>query len=221
MTAPKLIAERTRGTPAAAVLVLHGGRVVSHKRVRAWNGAALRMRPFARHVAAHAAHTDHLAVFRLRYRVRGWNREAAAPLADVRWALDEIEQRCGRIPVVLVGHSMGGRAALRTAEDERVVGIVALAPWLPEGEPMPDLTGRTVVIIHGTEDRTTSPKLSALYAAQADEIEYVRMPGGDHTMLRGAKTWHRLTTEAVQRILTPDQASRSGPGLRRPEPRGR
>ncbi|WP_438949092.1 LLM class flavin-dependent oxidoreductase, partial [Streptomyces harbinensis] len=37
--------------------------------------------------------------------------------------------RLGPVPVVLVGHSMGGRAALRAAGHPAVTGVVALAPW--------------------------------------------------------------------------------------------
>ena len=37
------------------------------------------------------------------------------------------------MPVVLLGHSMGGRTAVAVADDPSVVGVVALAPWLPAG----------------------------------------------------------------------------------------
>ena len=55
------------------------------------------------------------AVHLLRYRYRGWNASAADPVLDTTWALEEIASRHPGGPVVLVGHSMGGRAALWAA----------------------------------------------------------------------------------------------------------
>ena len=49
-------------------------------------------------------------VGQVRYRYRGWNGVDADPVADVRQALDELADLVGEVPVVLVGHSMGGRA---------------------------------------------------------------------------------------------------------------
>ena len=39
----------------------------------------------------------------------GWNGPEASPVRDVNELLNELAGRFGRIPVVLVGHSMGGR----------------------------------------------------------------------------------------------------------------
>ena len=43
------------------------------------------------------------------------------------------------MPVVVLGHSMGGRTACRVADHDLVRGVVALAPWLPPGESVADL----------------------------------------------------------------------------------
>ena len=74
-----------------------------------------------------------LAVWAVHYRYRGWNGRQASPLADVGWALAEVRRRHGDVPVVLLGHSMGGRAALRRPGDPSVRAVLALAPWLPDG----------------------------------------------------------------------------------------
>jgi pimeloyl-ACP methyl ester carboxylesterase len=201
-----LSATRSRGPLAAgAVLLLHGGEADSTDRVRRTSLAAARMRPFARAIG-HRAGSGGIGVFRLRNRVRGWNGENADPVDDARWALDRIEQRAGQIPVVLLGHSMGGRAALRTAAHPRVVGVVALAPWIPQGEPVEQLRGRSVLIAHGTADRVTDPALSRSYAQRASaaglDVEYRELAGGDHAMLRSAPAWHALAAEfAVRRLL--------------------
>jgi len=54
----------------------------------------------------------------------------------------EIDNRYRTIPNRqgrgLVGHSMGGRTALRCAADQAVVGVCALAPWIEPGEPVQD-----------------------------------------------------------------------------------
>ncbi|MGR4852480.1 alpha/beta fold hydrolase [Streptomyces sp. LARHCF252] len=51
---------------------------------------------------------------------------------DARRALGELARRAGDVPVVLVGHSMGGRAALRAADAPQVRAVPALAPWCPD-----------------------------------------------------------------------------------------
>ncbi|WP_420712490.1 alpha/beta hydrolase, partial [Streptomyces sp. SPB78] len=84
-------------------------------------------------------------------------------------ALDALAARDGDRPVVLLGHSMGGRAALRAAGHPTVRGIVALAPWCPEGEPVAQLAGRELVILHGDQDRVTSPDASWRLLARARE----------------------------------------------------
>ena len=87
-----------------------------------------RMHPFARDLAALG---DDLAVAQLRYRIRGWNDNGVDALADVAFALAALDARYGGVPTVLVGHSMGGRAALRSAASSgraRRGGPRAVAP---------------------------------------------------------------------------------------------
>jgi dienelactone hydrolase len=184
------------------VLLLHGGMAASHEPVRPGNLAAWRMTRFVPAFRTRARRADaqpRVAVALLRDRVRGWNAEEADavpdPVADALWALEEIGQRFGPVPVVLVGHSMGGRAALRAAGHTSVRAVAALAPWLPSGEPLAQLAGRDVLIAHGSRDRVTSPDASLAYArdaaAVAKSIQLQEFPGG-HAMLRGAGAWHRL-----------------------------
>ena len=73
----------------------------------------------------------------------------------------------------LVGLDMGGRAALRAGGHEAVGSVLAIAPWLPEEdvaaspEPVKQLVGRQVLIVHGTKDERTDPELSFRLAARA------------------------------------------------------
>jgi alpha-beta hydrolase superfamily lysophospholipase len=146
-----------------------------------------------------------VAVWRLHYRYRGWNEPEASPVADARWALDEVRRRHGDVPVVLLGHSMGGRVAVRVADDMAVRNIVLLAPWLPVGEPVAPVNGRRVLILHGDRDRTTSLAESEVWAARAATasaaVRVRQIRGGEHTMLRHARLWHSLAAQGVIRCL--------------------
>lgn len=204
--APALIPRRTPPDPRAAVLFLHGGRADSHSPARPWHLAALRMRPFVRAVAA-ALPPDPVALAQVRYRVRGWNGQGADAFRDAQRALDELERLVGDVPVVLVGHSMGGRAALAAARAPQVRAVVALAPWCPAGEPVAHLSGKDVVVLHGDRDRVTSAEASSTFVARA-RLAGARarahiVPGGDHAMLRDSARWHRTTATTVVDLLRP------------------
>jgi alpha-beta hydrolase superfamily lysophospholipase len=148
----------------------------------------------------------------MRYLVRGWNGATQSPVPDVRWALDRVAERFPDRPVALVGHSMGGRAALYAAGHPAVQTVVGLAPWLEPGDPVAQLAGRQVLILHGDRDRMTSRPQSAKYAREAaqvaDSVADVTIAGERHAMLRRASEWHQLTTAyvlAVTRGTPPEE----------------
>ncbi|MEV8598027.1 alpha/beta hydrolase [Streptomyces sp. NPDC052012] len=120
-----------------------------------------------------AGREEGLAVHVVHYRYRGWNGSAAHLARDGEWAADEVVRRYGDVPVCLAGTGMGGRAALRAGGHEAVNSVLALAPWLPEEdvaaspEPVKQLAGRQVLIVHGTNDARTDPELSFRLAARA------------------------------------------------------
>ncbi|MFF4649808.1 alpha/beta hydrolase [Streptomyces sp. NPDC001380] len=188
----RLRPEEARG----AVLVLHGGRDSSLDPVEPWNAAALRMRPFVRGIRRAVAGAG-IAVGEVRYRYRGWNGDRADPLRDTLDALEELEELLGPVPVVLVGHSMGGRAALRAGGHPRVAAVVGLAPWCPPGEPAEQLAGRDVVLLHSDRDRITDPAGSRAFAERARRAGAracrLVVAGSDHAMLRRAGDWHAVT----------------------------
>lgn len=199
-----LVVRHAVESPRAAVLLLHGGRSEGTEAVSPWSLTGARMRPFARAIER-AGRGQALLVGSVRYRCRGWNGEREDPVRDARRALDEVASRAGNVPTVLVGHSMGGRAALRAAGHPLVRGVVGLAPWCPQGEPVTQLRGRRLVLLHGDRDRTTDPGASLEYAVRAAEAGVdacaLLMPGGDHAMLRRAGAWHRLTSQIVSGLL--------------------
>ncbi|RPE37389.1 alpha/beta hydrolase family protein [Streptomyces sp. Ag109_O5-1] len=195
--------DRARG----AVLVLHGGQEKGRQAARPWQPAALRMRPFLG-VAASVSSPREVLIGHVRYRYRGWN-EGADPLQDTLRALDELRVLAGDVPVVLIGHSMGGRAALRAAGDPSVRGVLALAPWCPPGDPVVDLAGTRILVLHGDRDRVTEPAESAAYVRQARgagaEAGMVLLRGSDHAMLRRSRDWHRASAAAIRRLLHPER----------------
>lgn len=197
----------------AVVLLLHGGRVSHLGPVRAFDAGFLRLIPFGRNVAR--AGGGRIALASLRYAVRGWNGELESPLPDALWALDRIGERFGNVPVGLVGHSMGGRVALRVADHMRVHSVAALAPWLPRGEPIPALDDRKVLLAHGTDDRTTDPRETSQLAMklreEGVEVEQHEFVGGRHSMLFPAKPWHDVVAEFMVRTLLAPELGASRP----------
>jgi pimeloyl-ACP methyl ester carboxylesterase len=183
-----------RAAVTGAVVVAHGGRSVSTEPVSSAQLAVLRMVPIARAIR-HALRGTGIIVCRPRFRVRGWNGEQASPVPDLHAVLDQIGTRFGDIPVTLVGHSMGARAALRAAAHPAVTAVAGLAPWLPPGEPVEQLAGRHILLAHGTADRITRPVDTWLYAERArlvTEVTVIEVRGGDHALLRRAHLWHRI-----------------------------
>jgi pimeloyl-ACP methyl ester carboxylesterase len=201
------------GPTRAVVLVLHGGREAGLG-VLSWrNSPVARMRPFARTIHSHAnapteSHSSPhgVAVWQLRFAVRGWNGSATSPVHDARWALQEVRQRHGDVPVVLLGHSMGGRTAMRVADDPHVVGAIGLAPWFPEGETVEPVRGQRISIAHGRRDKWVPASTSLRWAVRARavtaELRRVELRGTGHAMLRRARTWHRLAATEAVRLLT-------------------
>lgn len=189
------------------VLFLHGGQQRNDKPVMrrhaSWTRMAFMQRsfdPFAKN--------KNLAVALLKYRVRGWNATPGVepdPVQDARWAIEELRGRCGPLPIVLVGHSMGGRTACHVADEEGVVGVCALAPWLPEGEPVAALEGRAISVAHGTRDKWTSARWSEDYVrrvrAIATRATWTSMPDAGHFMLSHVREWDAFVRTCVTDML--------------------
>jgi dienelactone hydrolase len=179
------------------VLVAHGGQDDSTAPVSASQLAVLRMIPIASAIR-HAVSGDGIEVRRPLFKVRGWNGTKASPVADLTAVLDDIRLRSPDVPVVLIGHSMGGRAAMRVAGHPAVIAVAGLAPWLPPGEPAGQLAGRRVLLAHGTADRITRPADTWAYAEHARDVSdltVIEIRGGDHPMIRRAVLWHAIAAE--------------------------
>jgi dienelactone hydrolase len=195
---PALLTLAPRGAVRAVALFAHGGRSTSAQPGSRLQGPALRMYPFL--LGVHREGRGHgIAACQLRYRVRGYNE--GDPVEDVEWALAEIAGRHGEVPVCLVGHSMGARSALRASGAGTVRAVAALAPWLPPGEPVRQLAGRSVVIAHGRRDRVTDPAGSLEYALRAQPLAErlcrFEVERSGHALLERFWVWQRLVREVV------------------------
>jgi pimeloyl-ACP methyl ester carboxylesterase len=193
------------------VVVAHGGQEVSTAPTSVLYPAVLRMIPVAMAVGQ-AVRGRGVLVRRPRFRVRGWNGAQASPVQDLSDLLDEIRVGLGPVPVVLVGHSMGGRAVVRAAGHPSVAAVAGLAPWLPPGEPVDQLAGRRILLAHGTADVVTSATQTWAYAASArmlTTVTEIQVRGGEHTMIRRASLWHALaaTFACVSLGLPPPDGS--------------
>jgi len=183
--------------PKGVVLVAHGGQASSTEPTFALQPAVLRMIPVAAAIRQ-AVRGSGALVRRPRFRVRGWNGAKACPVGDLNDVLDALATEFGSVPVMLIGHSMGARAAVRAAGHPAVSAVAGLAPWLPPGEPVAQLAGRRVLLAHGTADSITSPAETWAFVEQAravTKVTAVEVRDGDHPMLRRARLWHAIAAE--------------------------
>ncbi len=191
--------------PQAVLLLLHGGQQHSVEPVRNRHASWWRMAALSRSLSGYAKRHD-FALSLLQYRQRGWNDvHAPAPVADARAAIDQLVHRHPGVPIVLVGHSMGGRTACRVADESSVVGVVGLAPWLPAGEPNAAIAGRHLRIMHGDKDSWTSAALSREYVDRSESIAasatWTELSGGGHFMFRHSSAWKQFVTDSVTDIV--------------------
>ena len=182
---PRLIDVADPDEPEGTVLVLHGGASRgAQMMVSPTQLSVLRMIPIAKRIAR--AGRGRLAVHRLLNSRRGWDGHHT-PVMDVHWALEQLAARPGGSgPICLVGHSLGGRAALLAAGRPEVVSAVALAPWVTASDAPSGLGGKRILIVHGSGDRIASPERSAALARRIRdeaEVDYVTVEGGKHAML--------------------------------------
>ncbi len=100
---------------------------------------------------------------------------------------------------------MGGRTAVHVADDPRVRGVVALAPWLPPGEEVAALRGKRLYAAHGSRDRITSARGTAAYVRRAAEVasyaEFHDMGPVGHYLLRHRKAWNAYAVESCLKVL--------------------
>lgn len=196
--APRLLIVREPRGAQAAVVVLHGGASRGDDAVVSpVQPSVLRMVPIAWYLARRGRGRH--AVYRLLNSGRGWG-SGRSPVDDARWAVDEV---CARLapgtPVVLVGHSLGGRAALLAADHPAVRGVVALNAWVLPSDVV-QVRDRRVLLVHGTDDRIASPERALALAERlrkATDVSFVAVRRARHAMLRRHRVFERLAADHV------------------------
>ncbi len=204
--AARLVTTRAPRNPEGLVLVLHGGGTRRDSTmVSPTQLSVLRMVPIARRIAR--AGRGRLTVVRLLNSVRGWD-TTNTPVDDVRWALRQLGEQYGQgLPTCLVGHSLGGRAALLAGDQPEVRSVVALNPWVRSTDSV-DLGGRAALIVHGTDDRIADPGRSAVLARQLSRtgaVGYLRVTGGRHAMLRHRSVFEESAADFARATLLGDE----------------
>ncbi|HST19431.1 MAG TPA: hypothetical protein VLK36_17450 [Gaiellaceae bacterium] len=148
----------------------------------------------------------------VRYRVKSWH---ALDLCeeDTRAAVEA----SGARRTLLVGYSMGGAVAVRSADAPGVEAVLGLAPWLPDRLGLEPLRGKRLDVLHGSLDRWlpgipgVSPASSRHGYERARGLgidgSYRLIPGAVHGIalraragtvaLPGARRWAALVAERV------------------------
>jgi pimeloyl-ACP methyl ester carboxylesterase len=167
-----------------------------------------RMVPIARRIARAGA--GRLAVYRLLNSGRGASGEPI-PVEDAGRAIDQlVEFYGGGLPVCLVGHSLGGRAAVFAAAGRpEVRSVVALAPWFTASDDPGSLGDREVLFVHGTRDWVASPNRAVDVAdriRRTTPVRFVMVEGAGHAMVRrhayfsgAASDWALRTLDGARR----------------------
>lgn len=207
-TGDDLLSQVRRGRVAvgprtlAIALILHGGRSVTPQPHRHRDVSYLRMLPFA--PAVWRVSRGRVAPVLVHNRQGGWIASSGSGVAQARQLARHLTTEHGR-PVVLLGHSSGGWAALRAGDEDAVIGSVALAPWVGEHEPVEHLRETIVRVIHGGADTVCSPQrardLVERVQALGGDATYREIPGGGHALLDRPWRWHRLAARAVVEVV--------------------
>lgn len=193
---------RPRSAEGASVVFLHGGRPHDLRPTSPRDLPVLRVLALARDVAWRRR--ERVQVFALRNRHRGWN--GGDPVEDARQAVAEVRDGRPGAPVVLVGHSMGGRAALRTAAlDDGVAGVVALSTWVERSDaPHLRRIACPVHLFHGSADRVTAPESSRfverVVMGAGGSATATIVPGGNHSLTIPWLTWTNLVVGALDEL---------------------
>jgi dienelactone hydrolase len=121
-----------------------------------------------------------LAFAEVRYRIKTWN-EFDSCLADAQAALDLVAR-----PSLLVGFSMGGAVSIGVAGDPAVIGVLGLAPWIPDRLPLEGLRGKRLDVLHGSWDRYLPgiPGVSAASSRRGFERAQALGIAGTYTLIR-------------------------------------
>ncbi|MGH3017261.1 MAG: hypothetical protein ACRDLU_02670 [Gaiellaceae bacterium] len=118
----------------------------------------------------------------VRYRIKSWRRLDLC-VEDGRAAIASLAPR----RTLMLGFSMGGSVSVRLGADPSVVGLLGLAPWLPEQLDLSPLGGKRLAIVHGTFDGPLPgiPGVTAKSSRHAYERAVAQGIDASYTVVRG------------------------------------
>jgi dienelactone hydrolase len=118
----------------------------------------------------------------VRYRIKSWRRLDLC-VEDSDAAIEFLAPR----RTLMLGFSMGGSVSVRLGAAPSVVGVLGLAPWLPEQLDLSPLEGKRLAIVHGTLDGPLPgiPGVTAMSSQHAYERAVKRGIDASYTLVRG------------------------------------
>ena len=142
--------------------------------------------------------TSGIPVLRLDYRYPARNKYC---VADVRGAMQYLEDNYAVSHFVLVGWSFGGAPVFTLGgSDKRVVACATVATQSAETKGIHTMAPKPVLLLHGTGDRTLSPycseKLYADYGSRGSR-ELKLFEGDDHALTNHAAEAEELICDFI------------------------
>jgi dienelactone hydrolase len=155
-----------------------------------------------------ASRVPGLAFLEVRYRQKSWQHFELC-VEDGRAAV-AAARAAGAERVALLGFSMGGAVAVRSAAEPAVGLVLGVNPWLPPQLELEPLVGRRLAILHAALDAPlpgipgVKPSLSqaAFERARALGIDAARrvVPGAFHAVALRRRDGRLLTLPGAQRF---------------------
>jgi pimeloyl-ACP methyl ester carboxylesterase len=144
-----------------------------------------------------------LAFSEVRYRVKSWRR--------LDWCEEDARAavaRTGAPRTLLLGFSMGGAVAVRSADAPGVDAVFGLAPWLPDRLELDRLRGKRLDVLHGMLDRWLPGVPGVSPASSRRAFERARRLGveGSYRLIPGAL--HGVALRAPLGVLPLPRAGR-------------
>jgi len=166
---------RVTGVGEQAVVCVNGGQAASVPGT--WSATLEWL------VARVAPRFPELRFAEVRYRIKSWQRLDEC-IADARAAIAHVAAP----RTLLLGFSMGGGVSIACAGDASVIGVLGLAPWIPDRLSVEPLRGKRLRVLHGSLDRAFPgvPGVSPELARRGFERARAIGVGGELTVIRGA-----------------------------------
>jgi pimeloyl-ACP methyl ester carboxylesterase len=118
----------------------------------------------------------------VRYRVKSWQ--------QLDWCIEDAHEAIAAVAAprtLMLGFSMGGAVSAAVAGEPAVVGVLGLAPWLPDRLSLAGLRGKRFRVVHGRLDRAFPGVPGGAPGSSRSGFERALSAGadGEYTLLAG------------------------------------